>query len=531
VLTLNSKIDMKINIIKYILLGALSLPLVMSSCSEDRMDEINKNINDPVDVSAKFIITDIITRTAFNNVGGDINTYMSTYVEHEVGTHNQLWDAEHRVNQPHLSSTFNNSWVSIYNALRDAKIVVNKCSEGGSEEGNFTSLGIAQILAAYNLALLTDLYGDVPYSEALNPFENKTPKLDKQQDLYSEVLKYLDEAIVNLPKGDVSAVGGQDILYSGARDKWAKFAYGLKARYTMRLLKVASNANATLEDVIAFANQSFTTASDEAAFKIYNAQNLNPLFDFQWSRDGLAASKSLADKLIERNDPRLRRNFVNADWVQIDNLEPGSEAYDLLAVNGENEQIQYTYNTSTFVFSQTAPTLLLSYHEILFLKAEAMQRLNKPANEIEEILRAAVTAAIINSEKSVATAFTAPTLAPYGGLEETTDPIEETEIEDYLDNQVIPLFTANPLKEIAVQKYLAFFGASGESTEMYNDIRRWKALGGVNENLVLLKNTNRFPLRLPYGNTETTTNPNVQAAYGNGQYVYSENVWWAGGTR
>lgn len=75
---------------------------------------------------------------------------------------------------------------------------------------------------------------------------------------------------------------------------------------------------------------------------------------------------------------------------------------------------------------------------------------------------------------------------------------------------------------------MAFFGASGESTEMYNDIRRWKANG---ENLVELKNPGKFPLRLPYGNDDTTTNPNVQAAYGDGQYVYTENVWWAGGKR
>ncbi|WDF69273.1 hypothetical protein PQ465_02555 [Sphingobacterium oryzagri] len=90
------------------------------------------------------------------------------------------------------------------------------------------------------------------------------------------------------------------------------------------------------------------------------------------------------------------------------------------------------------------------------------------------------------------------------------------------------MFADSPLKEIEIQKYLAFSGASGESTEMYNDIRRWKALGASN---VVLENSKRFPLRLPYGNSETTTNPNVQQAYGNGQYVYTENVWWAGGTR
>ncbi|MNT35626.1 hypothetical protein D3C72_1716600 [compost metagenome] len=111
---------------------------------------------------------------------------------------------------------------------------------------------------------------------------------------------------------------------------------------------------------------------------------------------------------------------------------------------------------------------------------------------------------------------------------ETSDKITSSAASDYFNNNVKPLFQANALKEIANQKYLAFFGASGESTEMYNDIRRWKANG---ENLIELKNPGKFPLRLPYGNDDTTTNPNVQAAYGNGQYVYTENVWWAGGTR
>ena len=79
-----------------------------------------------------------------------------------------------------------------------------------------------------------------------------------------------------------------------------------------------------------------------------------------------------------------------------------------------------------------------------------------------------------------------------------------------------------------LQKYFALWGASGEATESYNDVRRMKGLG---ENFIELKNPNSFPLRCPYGNSDTTTNAEVKAAYGNGQYVYSENVWWAGGSR
>ena len=54
---------------------------------------------------------------------------------------------------------------------------------------------------------------------------------------------------------------------------------------------------------------------------------------------------------------------------------------------------------------------------------------------------------------------------------------------------------------------------------------------GLGEDFIQLKNPKSFPLRCPYGNSDTTTNAEVKAAYGNGQYVYSENVWWAGGSR
>ena len=519
---------MKLSNIKFLSVAVITFSSMLFSCSENQMDEVNKNVDNPTEVQARFILTDVLTRTAFSNSGGDLNTYISSYVEHEVGTHNQLWDAEHRISQPQLASTFNNTWNNIYNVLRDVNIIIDKCSVGGTEEGNYKTLGIAQVMAAYNLALLTDMFGDVPYSEALDPFGNKTPKLDKQEALYVQIMEYLNQALVNLPKGDVVNVGVQDLLYGGNIPRWIKFANGLKARYTMRLLNKVSNKTEALEKVIEYVDLSFANSTEEAAFNVYGAQNLNPLFDFQWSRDGLAASKSIADKLLDRNDPRVRRNFVTPDWEQIDDLVVGNAAYDLLAVNGENEQVQYTYLTSMYVFSQTASTQLLSHHELMFLKAEAMQRLNRSLSDIEDVLRKAVIGGIKNSEKSIASAFSAPTVLSYGGLTETSAEILDSDMEDYFDNEVLPLFSVDPLKEIAVQKYLAFFGASGESPEMYNDIRRWKAAG---EEFIALKNPNRFPVRLPYGNSETTTNPNVQAAYGDGLYVYSEQVWWAGGTR
>lgn len=501
------------------------------------MDKINEDVNHAKTVQAKFILADVITSTAFNNIGGDFNTYSSVYVEHEVGTDNQLYRAEHRQNEPSAASTFNNVWDNCYSALKNARIIIAQCSEGGSQEGNTVTKGMAEVLAAYNSALIADMFGDAPWIEASLVDENglpekMNPKIDRQQGIYSGVMSYLDAAIADLgpTAKDVHATGGpgsNDLLYRGNKAKWLKLAYGLKARYTMRLLARSSNVTADMTSVLNYANQSFASVSDQAAFSIYDASNLNPLFDFQWSRDGLAASKSMADKLIERHDPRIGRVFVSADWVQ---MEGQDDPDFFMAPNGENEQIKYYYNTSAFVFSQTAPTLFMSYHELLFLKAEALVRLNR-IPEAQAVLKDAVISGIENTEANVAAAMNAPTVVYNGGLTETTNAITTTEAADYFDNDVLPLFTANPLKETMIQKYIAFFGASGESTECYSDIRRMKAL---HENFVELKNpenADKFPLRAPYGSDDTTTNPDVKAAYGDGTYVYSEPVWWAGGTR
>lgn len=514
------------------LLAIVFLSAFAVSCSEDTMDEINKDINHTQDAPSKFIVADVITSTAFSNIGGDINTYTSAYVEHEVGTDNQLYRAEHRQGEPSAASTFNNVWGNLYLTLKNARLVIQKCSAGGSQEGNQITKGVAEVLAAYNSGLIADMFGNTPWSQAALPSETgapefMNPKIDTQEEIYTGIMKYLDDAITDLQGTDAHAtgsLGSYDLLYGGNKASWLKFAYGLKARYTMHLLKRSANVQNTLEKVLEYADKSFQSVDEQAAFSIYNESNLNPLFDFQWSRDGLAASQSMANKLIERNDPRLRRVFIGADWVQVTGTDDPNY---FMAPNGENDQVKYTYNTSAFVYSQTAPTLMMSYHEILFLKAEALCRLNRSA-EATEILKEAVLTAIANTEINVSAAMTSPTVGGYGGLEETTDAITEAEAVTYFETEVVPLFNANPLKETMNQKYLAFFGASGESTECYNDVRRMKGLG---ENLVTLINPNQFPLRCPYGNDDTTTNPEVKAAYGSGQYVYTEAVWWAGGSR
>lgn len=152
-----------------------AVSLALAGCSEDVMDRINQDTSHTNSVDGKFILADLITSTAFSNVSGDFNTYSSSYVEYEVGIENQLYNAEIRLNEPSASSTFENTWGNVYTSLKNARVIIGQCQEGKRDEGNLVTRGIAEVMEAYNGALLADIFGDTPYSEASLLDENGSP--------------------------------------------------------------------------------------------------------------------------------------------------------------------------------------------------------------------------------------------------------------------------------------------------------------------------------------------------------------------
>lgn len=461
------------------------------------MDDINENVNNPIDVPTRFAITDAMTSTAFSNTGSDISFYTGVYVELNAGGFGQMYNAETRNGEPRNQTTFNNSWNSQYQTLYNLKLIIDKCTTG-EEKGNYTTLGVAQILYAYNIALLTDMYGDVPFSEALQPGVIFQPKLDRQEDLYKIVFATLEDAIVNLGKTSTYPVlGTQDIIYQGNKAKWIKAANGLLARYTLHLSFKSPNYAKVLD----YVSKSFTNQSEE--FKVKNDGIPNPYYQFDNDRGYLFASKSLFDKLNARaNDPRAEGYFE-----KIQKTSGAPLTYEFF-INGVSPQSQ-NYSYSGLIDSSN-PIFMLSYHELLFIKAEAEARSSAAVTSTTS-LTAAVNAAF---NKDEAVNFAGTNAATYvAGLGIATN--------------------ADLLKEIAVQKYLSFY--ENESAEAYNDYRRLLAMyGSAAAHPIQLANplnASQFPLRLPYGDSDVSTNNNVKAAFGDGTYVYSEKVWWAGGTR
>lgn len=218
--------------IKYSFILVLTfVATLVISCKDLTELNINPNGVDPAKADPNLLLATIITSLAQNVVSlgyGDIAGVMQhTQYDGWSGGHNDYdWD------------NTSSSWGSYYDILRNNKEFYNKAVAGGLEFHQ----GVALVMKAYTFGLITDLWGDAPYSAALNAEEggeaNFKPKFDSQQDIYKGILADLETANQLLSKSQDAYIGiipTQDVLYNGDVTKWRKFANSLALRYYLRI--------------------------------------------------------------------------------------------------------------------------------------------------------------------------------------------------------------------------------------------------------------------------------------------------------
>ena len=468
-----------------------------TACSEDTFDYINKDTYHPAPevVPAYLQLSEAIMNTGFSTVSGDLAFYLSSLNEQNIGVgNNQLMKAELRNSIEWAnSSTFNNVWSSTYGNLLNIQQMIDKVENGVTgNEGHYDVLGIAQVLKVMEFGILTDMFGDIPYSEALKGQECLQPKLDAQKDIYADLLVTLDKAIGNLETAvseKLNNVKDQDLVFGGDMNQWLASAYGLKARYLIHQTAVDKSVSASA------AQKAIDLGFTGMKIKEFNGVTCdNPWSAFIWSRSYIASSARVAKMMEATGDPRLNAYTANGQATLV---EPG----DAEAAKVMDGSLGYP----TWYDLGSQPIHLLSQSEIYFILAEAQLRQGQDATEA---FQAAVTSAvtdiltIIGEDASGAGDFAASLGKP-------------------------------TLKLLFEQKYLA--QCVDEQVETYNDIRRCEAMGERHITLTNPYNTqggmNRVPKRLPYGNDSVLNNPTIAEAYGDGFYVYDQPVWWAGGSR
>ncbi|WP_163377659.1 SusD/RagB family nutrient-binding outer membrane lipoprotein [Cyclobacterium sp. SYSU L10401] len=187
--------------------------LLLHSCSEDLLD-INQDPNTSTQLSLPNTLA-FAQVSLVSNLLDEPNT--------NAGSFSRMWYTTAIRNYEQNQGTYSSSWVNLYSRpLANLQAILD-----GTEEGASGYKGIARLLKAYTFSLLVDLYGDVPYFEALNP-EITFPEIDQGAEIYADLLLQVDQAIQEINASSELIQG--DMIYGGEKSKWIKMGNSLKLK-------------------------------------------------------------------------------------------------------------------------------------------------------------------------------------------------------------------------------------------------------------------------------------------------------------
>lgn len=297
-------------------------------------------------------------------------------------------------------------WEKTYpRELKNIEDVVYKTAEDPDQVNIHAA---ARILRVMIYAKMTDLYGDIPYSEAVKGFTDGIllPKYDKQEDIYADFFKELDQAVAQL---DVNkgAFGG-DLFYNGNVEQWKKLGNSLRLRLGFRLTKV-NEAEARKQVEAALTGGVLESNADIAMTKHmnisyreneYRGNGRSQVFKNENLSSGFKLTKTLVDYMYERNDPRLKvygGTYLGdaivgsspliqdiTDYIEPIGVIPGAMGWQFWSDYGsiqDDEGNSYWVGhsfkfvqPSIYVSALDAPFFHFTYAEVELLKAEAALR-------------------------------------------------------------------------------------------------------------------------------------------------------------
>lgn len=445
--------------------------LLLTGCKKG--DEYYVNPNSPTNATLQTLLTAMEVST-INSYEGDFARTSNILIQHGAGVDGQA-------TQVHVytlsENQFDNQWGQIYQAINTGNILIEKA---GSSNPRYR--GLAKIFLAFNWGLLTDFWGDVPYTEAISGV--KFPKYDSQEDVLNGIQALLTEAITDLQSAasdNLLLPATDDVIFNGNTTAWIKTAWTLKARYLNRLSN-KSTYDAT-QVLAALANGIATNADDCMAKHGSSGIENNQWYAFQKQRPYIKAAKPLVDSMrLRPDDARLSKYFFPTGGVvtgsPINMVNPAASVWGAYLFGDDPATAVLDGNPAT-------PAPLVTNFESLFIKAEALARQGNTAD----------AALALNN------AIQASCIKVTGGL---------------FDGTSIATYTAGNtnISRVMYEKWIAMFG----QCEAYHDFRRTgfpRLTPNPNGSI------DSIPRRLPTPATERTANPNAPVP------SILLPVWWA----
>jgi hypothetical protein len=277
-------------------------------CSADDLADLNVNKNAVTEMDPSYVLS-----TSILAIGGEYeNTrtnmlYSATMIQHTASLAGYFSGDKYYYSAQYSGAYMERHFTAVMRGLSN---VIEQTKE---DPALANVNAVATIMRAFDLHRMTDLHGDIPYTQAgygLQDEANWFPTYESQKDVYSNIVSDVKAARDKL-SSSAKALGAQDVVYGGDIAKWKKFANALLMRVAMRMSNVDPN-NAKAVFTEAYNSGAFTSNDDNGTIKYLSGPqgfNRNGLNDGYWntykySKDA-KISKTFIDWMKANNDPRL----------------------------------------------------------------------------------------------------------------------------------------------------------------------------------------------------------------------------------
>jgi len=479
---------------KYITI--LLLPLLLAGCN--KYFDINTDPNNPSTMSVNKLLPYAQISVAYSVAPGSRSTASQNY----TGIGDLLSVYVHQLvvrEEPDKYGATGGNWTietSWGNSYTDALVNLEDIINQGTKDGNTQYAGIAKILKVYLYSALVDVYAQVPYSEAII---TNYPHFDEGADIYKSLFSLLDEAIANL--NDTKAPneltpGADDLIYGGNMKEWTKAANTLKLKM-LNQVRLVQNVGTDVQTLL---GQDLISNFSESLMLKFNStstpDNRNPAYadTYEASQKTKYISPWFYEILMGYNpnifngnkDPRLPYYFYNqvkattsianpaeyrdggfisiyfgSDGPNRDNSQDGTMTVGVYPAGGlydDGGATKVTGKSST----GAAPFRMITYADLLFIKAELMQA-GIISGDVQSTLQSAIQEAFSQVDQVVTMVNNGQSAPKVATAAATTT---------YISNVMSEFNAANSDKKMEIiitQKWISEFGNGFES---YNDYRR-----------------------------------------------------------
>ncbi len=280
----------------------------LTACSDAWLEEKKLDPNRPSEVSMEVLLP--AAQAGCGMLQGDVLPRLtSIFMQQMTGTDRQslAHNRYAQIGEGDFNTPWNNSYAG---ALYDLQLIMDMADESGATAYS----GVAKIMTAKALGILTDHFGDIPYTDAFNGAGNLKPSFDSQESIYTTIFTLLAEGKADLAAPSSVSPGGDDLIHGGDLAAWMATADAIKARCLNHLSKTPQYDGAA---VIAACDDALT-AGAYATIGYESALNQNPWYQFTViDRAGyITQYGTMYDMMTASSDPRIDY-YRSADSLEL----------------------------------------------------------------------------------------------------------------------------------------------------------------------------------------------------------------------